>query len=67
MTEEQWHMMKKDSQDAKVIHDEMVIALVHMHDLQEDEYLCIGYQEHSGFEIYKNIFRTLDRTKVDVN
>ena len=45
----------------------MVIALVHMHELQEDEYLCVGFQEHSGFEIYKNRFRVLDKTKVDVN
>jgi|TARA_R110000824_G_scaffold116987_2_gene268755 hypothetical protein len=67
MTEEQWHMMKKGDQDAKEIHDEMVIALAHMHELQEDEYLCIGFQEHSGFEIYKNRFRVLDKTKVDVN
>ena len=67
MTEEEMEMMKKGNQDAKEIHDEMVIALAHMHELQEDEYLCIGYQEHSGFEIYKNRFRMLDKTRVDVN
>ena len=67
MTEEEMEMMKKDSQDAKALHDEMVISLVHMHELQEDEYLCIGHQEHSGFEIFKNRFRVLDKTRVDVN
>jgi|TARA_B110000263_G_scaffold177571_1_gene155306 hypothetical protein len=60
-------MMMKDKQDAKALHDNMVISLIHMHELQEDEYLCIGYQEHSGFEIYKNRFRMLDKTRVDVN
>jgi len=67
MTEEEMEMMKKGNQDAKEIHDEMVIALAHMHELQEDEYLCIGHQEESGFEIYKNKLVMLDRTRVDVN
>ena len=40
MTKEKMEMMKKYSQDAKALHDEMVISLIHMHELQEDEYLC---------------------------
>jgi len=38
-----------------------------MHELQQGEYLCIGYQEDSGFEIYKNKFVMLDKTVVDAN
>mgnify|MGYP006123190659 FL=1 len=59
--------MKKNDEEAKEIHDEMVISLAMMHELQQGEYLCIGHQEESGFEIYKNKFVMLDRTRVDVN
>ena len=59
--------MKKNEQDAKELHDNMIVSLVMMHELQHDEYLCIGYQEESGFEIYKNKFVMLDKTVVDAN
>jgi len=67
MTEEDIEKQMKLSQDARALHDSMIISLIQIYDLQQDEYLCIGHQENLGFEIYKNRFVMLDKVKVNVN
>ena len=67
MTNDEMEKQVKLSQDAKALHDSMIISLIQIYDLQQDEYLCISHQENLGFEIYKNRFVMLDKVKVNVN